>query len=208
MKELEDYFLLMKEKPEWFINNDESLIIIKDKQVIEKYMNEHHMKIGVIYQSSYHTFIVDLVKDKSNRYFTYERMMKEDNGVVVIPRYHNRFVLLKQYRHALRDYQIAFPRGFGEKNLSAKENAIKELKEELNANVNEIEELGSFVVDSGMCGNSVKVFLAHIDNYQLKKDYEEIQEVVLLTNLEMRHYIQIGKIDDCMTIASFQLLEY
>ena len=208
MDKLDKYYMLMEEKPEHFINNNENLVIEKDRHVIEEYMNEHHVQIGVIYQSPYQMLVVDLVRDKNHKYYTYERIIKEDHGVVIIPKYQDKYILLKQYRHALRQSQYAFPRGFGEKGISAKENAIKELEEELHATVSSIKPLANIVIDSGVCGNEVSFFFADIQSYEIKRDYEGIEEVVLLNEEELQEWIKTGIINDCMTIAGVGLLNH
>lgn len=68
--------------------------------------------------------------------------------------------MLKQYRHAIRDYQICFLRGFGEKDVTASENVVKELSEEIGATgVSHIRKLGELIPDSGISSNIVSVFL-------------------------------------------------
>lgn len=57
--------------------------------------------------------VVDICIGK-NGYYTYERIIPKIQGiaVAVLAEWSGRFFLLKQYRHALRDWQYAIPRGF------------------------------------------------------------------------------------------------
>lgn len=45
--------------------------------------------------------------------------------------FNNQYVLLKQYRHVIREIQYGFPGGFGEKQLSAEQNAKKRYRKNL-----------------------------------------------------------------------------
>ena len=49
---------------------------------------------------------------------------------VCVPVFEGRFVLLRQYRHAIREFQYGFPRGFGEAGVSVEENVREEIQEE------------------------------------------------------------------------------
>lgn len=86
----------------------------------------------LLYESTYHLLAKDLVSD-GNSCFAYERIIKQnpDNAVVIIPIYQGKFVLLNQFRHSMRDYQLCFPRGFGEPNLSINEMPLRSCVREL-----------------------------------------------------------------------------
>lgn len=113
--------------------------------------------------------LVDLVKDSKGDVFAYERIVHTatGNAIVVIPKYHNKYLLLKQFRHAIRTEQYAFPRGFGEDGLTGEENAKKELSEEINAIIkeNSLTYLGKTVSDSGLCGDNVLVYQCEVEAY-------------------------------------------
>lgn len=63
-------------------------------------------------------------------------------------------MLLKQYRHAIRRMQYAFPRGFAEEDdKTPADNAIRELQEEIHAVITKSPVfLGRIVADSGLTG--------------------------------------------------------
>lgn len=82
--------------------------------------------------------VADLVytidKDNNKNYFAYERIIpkaKNNSSVVIVPIYEDKIILLKQYRHALRDYQYSLPRGYGEDTVQVENNVKKELSEEI-----------------------------------------------------------------------------
>lgn len=77
------------------------------------------------------------------------------------------------FRHALRDYQYVFPRGFGENGIASEKNVSKEISEELGAVVTETTYWGKVVADNGYCGN-----LSDITEPKCKEGYEGIKKIV------------------------------
>ena len=200
---LEKYFRLMEERPNEFVNGD--LKIIKDKKLLAEYETEKACDLGVLYESPYNILVKDLVTNGSKA-FPYERIIKKNvdsNAVVIIPKFGDNFVLMKQFRHALRDYQICFPRGFGEPDISAEENAAKELCEELGCNIVSCSVIGDVVADSGLCGDKVKVCLCEITQPVCKYDYEGIKSIKTVSKDELINLIKSGKINDGYTISAF-----
>ena len=163
--------------------------------------------IGVVYESSYHLMVVDLVTSDGIKYFPYERLLPaaEGCGVVALTVYHDRFVLLKQYRHAMRDWQYAFPRGFGETGITTEENLRKELREELGCDVLSAKFIGEIVANSGIAGNKVQVYLCEINGYEEHKHYEGIEKVILFSREELVRAIHEGKINDGFSLAALSL---
>lgn len=180
-----EYEQLMKDRPEDFVQN-EQMQIETNPEKIREYVEKTGRGIGVMYRSSYSILVTDLICSPEGGYYVYERILPavKKGAVVTVPVYKGKFVLLRQYRHALRDYQYAFPRGFGEPGLSAEENVAKELEEEIGANVLDIQYLGTVVADSGLCGNKVQVFECQIDRIELKYGYEGIEQMIQLDENE------------------------
>lgn len=206
-QEWRDYCTLMKERPEAFCNSG-IIDVITDIDKIEEFVEITGKKVGVIYRSSYNLWVVDLVKS-GDRYYTYERLLPavEKGAVVTIPRFRGKYVLLKQYRHALRDYQYAFPRGFGEEGIAAESNVGKEIAEELGARVVKTKFLGRVVADSGCCGNLVDIYVCDITEPKIQIGYEGIQEMVAIEESELKKWIGAGKITDGFTLSAWALLQ-
>lgn len=201
-----EYEQLMKERPEDFMQY-EQMQIEKNPEIIREYVEKTGRVIGVMYRSPYSILVTDLICSTEGGYYVYERILPavKKGAVVSVPVYKGRFVLLRQFRHALRDYQYSFPRGFGELGLSSEENAAKELKEEVGANVLDTQYLGTVVADSGLCGNQVQVFECQIDRIELKYGYEGIEQMIQLDEDEMKQWIKAGKITDGFTLAAYSL---
>lgn len=205
-REWRRYLELIQERPQMFVNEGE-LVILTDEDVVEQFERETGKTIGVVYESPFHLMVVDLVKNPQGQCFAYERLMPAvgTGAVVAIPVLENKFVLLHQYRHALRRKQFAFPRGFAEPGISSAQNVLKELKEELGANVKSSQLIGTVVADSGIDGNEVSVYLCELENAELHYQYEGIENIELLTPEELECWIADGKIDDGFTLAAFCL---
>lgn len=198
------YERLMKERPELFVQSDE-LKIITDRDRARRFSEETGKTIGVVYESAYSFLVVDLV-ESGGRCFTYERMVPANlGGIVSLPIYNGKIVLLKQFRHAIRTHQLALPRGFGEAGITAEENLKKEIQEELGADVIKSSFLGKVYTDSGITSACINYFSCEITAPTLKKGYEGICELVLLTREEFSDGIRSGLINDSFTINAWAM---
>lgn len=190
--------------------NDES--ITKNLMQLEEL---YGYKFGVVYQSNFNTLIVDPIKSSNSeapkKFFPYERIVSPNgkNGVVMIPKYKNNFLLLNQYRHAPRKMQYSFPRGFSEDNSTSSENAARELKEEIGATiVNEPILLGNVISDSGLTGNRVDVYLVEIESFQQNQlVHEGIKQIIEIPVNKMDDWIRQGKIDDGFSLSAYALYQ-
>ena len=97
----------------------------------------HWYDIGVISEDSWTIVLRDLVKTISGTYTGYIRMLNrksqlERNGkdVVILVQVEGTYLILKHFRHDDRLYHWECPRGFGESDLTAEENARKEIMED------------------------------------------------------------------------------
>lgn len=203
MQAIDRYFQIVRLYPNFFRSNM-SLNIVLNKNVLEDYAKSKNKQIGVIYESNYHIFIVDLIQNKSGEFFTYSRIINPNtnNGIVIIPYDGDRFCLLKQFRHGTREIELEFPRGFSEPNISPEENAKKELYEEIGANAITINFEGSIVSDTGLTGGLVDVFSIQIDKTRRYSYDEGVNEVIWVSMYELKKLIKQNKIRDSFTISS------
>lgn len=153
--------------------------------------------------------VVDLIKGENGTHFCYERLlpMVQKGAIVSVPVFEGKFVLLRQYRHAIRDFQYGFPRGFGEAGVSVEENVRKEIQEELNAEVTNMQHLGQVVADSGVVSNKVDIYFCSVTEPMLKLGYEEIEKIQLLTEDELDTWIAEEKITDGFTLAGYSMYQ-
>ncbi len=206
--EWEQYLSLMEKRPEAFADTG-NIHIVTDPAIVEKFQKNTGRTIGVVYSSPYHLMVVDLVYEQEGKYFAYERILPavKKGAVVIIPQHRDGFLLLKQYRHALRDYQYAFPRGFGEAGISAEDNVRKEIEEELSAQVSNVVSLGTCVADSGLCGDKISVFSCTVETFAVNDGYEGISNVIRLSHKELKQWMKSGKLNDGFTLSAYSLLD-
>lgn len=200
------YLELTKSRPALFTDSG-SIHIVLDESIVAEYQKKNNRKIGVVYESVYSILIVDLVYEEEGKFFAYERLVPavESGAVVMIPIYGDAMILLKQYRHPLRDYQYAFPRGFGEKGLTPEENCRKELMEEIGAEVIKAEYLGQVTPDSGVQGTVVSVYACEVESYNYSARSEGICEMIEMTKSQINHMVKRGEITDGFTLAALSL---
>lgn len=202
------YQKLIKERPDAFTPSEE-LEIVVNEAVVEQFVRETGIKIGVLYQSAYRILAVDLVRDPAGALFAYERLLPAvpSDGVVAMTVQDGRFILLRQFRHALRGEQYAFPRGFGEPGLTPEENVKKEIREELQADTVSLRYLGRLSTDSGLSGGYASVYLCGVTGAKTVCGYEGIQEMVCLTGGELEQWIREGRITDGFTLSAYSLYQ-
>lgn len=206
--EIDEYFLLMEQRPELF-NQSEELPIVTDRKIIEDYMQKENRKIGIVYKSKYNMMLVDLIKSSDGTLYSYERIVPASLGraVVCIPVYKGKVVMLHQFRHAPREYQLCFPRGFGENGISSEDNARKELFEEIGADVRCAEYLGRVIADSGLSSGGADILLCEIDSYIKGITEEGISSTSELTLCQLENKIARGEITDGFTLSALALLK-
>lgn len=205
-KEWIEYLELKEQRPEQFVQS--SIYTIEfGEDAVENFEKETGKRIGVVYRSPFNLLVVDLIKRDDGDYYTYERLLPavQKGAVVVLTKQGENFVLLRQFRHSLREFQYAFPRGFGEKGIEAEKNVGKEIEEELGAVTLHTEYLGEVVADSGMSGNKVSVYLCEIGEVKIKKGYEGILEYVVMSKADIKNWIRLGKINDGFSLAALGL---
>lgn len=205
----------------------ETLVVarVDDRAVQKALVDQEELfgyRFGIVYASAFNRMIVDpIVRDgdlpmivdegsaRTARFYPYERVMpSHGDGVVMVVKKGERFVLLNQYRHAIRRDELGFPRGYAEPNQTPVQNACRELNEELGVEVREedLVPLGRVAPDSGLTGGVVHVFLVNIDHYDVRKQYEGIVDVQELTSAEIKEYIMhSGKLEDGYTISAYCL---
>lgn len=185
---------------------------VKDSGVVRDLLRMEelfHQKYGLVYRSLWHTLLVDPISSGEGNFFPYERVLPSANdGVVMVTKHNDNFMLLKQFRHAIRREQYSFPRGFAEPNSTPQENAVRELQEEIGAVVTKSPvPLGRIAPDSGLTGGCAFVFMVEVDEYRTSSGHEGIKEIIEVSKAELSTMILEGRIDDGFTLGAYQLYE-
>ena len=183
--------------------NDDSVVkmILRNEEIFNR-------KYGIIYQSNYNKLLVDPVENEGEC-IPYERMTPASghDGVVIVAKHQDKYILLNQFRHALRQKQYSFPRGFAESS-NPKDDVIREIKEELHAKIiGEPRELGKIAPDSGLQTTRANVYCVDIDSYNTNEGHEGIINSIEISSDDFEQWIKDNKIDDGYTLGAYMLLK-
>lgn len=205
------YARLIEERPCLFLNTSDhaAIRIITDRSAIADFEEAHNTKIGVLYQDSYVLFIKDLVEHPNGKIGTYIRIVPaaKESGVVLLPIDADKFILIKHFRHSTRRAHFEFPRGFGDDDLSVKENAAKELFEETGYTIRSLEFIGNVYPDTGLLSMQASVYAAYVDPQvkQAADGEEAICSIETVAPDRLRKMIQDGDITDGYTLSALAL---
>jgi ADP-ribose pyrophosphatase len=213
-QELKSYRLWQQSHPDLVTESDIYPIAdVNDPDVIRQLMRLEelfHYRFGIAYKSRYNTMVVDPIVGGTQGYFPYDRTVPTagKDGVVAVAMYQGRFILLRQYRHAIRQEQYSFPRGYAEPEDTPVENAQRELREELHAVIEkEPVFLGRIASDSGLTSCQAYVYLVELAALEPSVGHEGILNHVAVTPAELKVWIQDKKITDGFTLGAFSLYE-
>jgi ADP-ribose pyrophosphatase len=162
-------------------------------------------KTGVVYEDPFIILVRDAVRRPDRSLGSYSRKLAASGaaGVVVLPVFEDKIVLIRQFRHAIRAQHLEVPRGFGEPGVSAADQARAELREEIQAEADSLVELGSFHSNTGDSSGSTELFLANIHDFGQPQESEGITDIVLKEPKHVAELIRDGEITDSFTIGAF-----
>jgi ADP-ribose pyrophosphatase len=113
---------------------------------------------------------------------------------------------VRQYRLAAGRELLELPAGTLENGEEPKTCADRELQEETGFSARRLEKIGSFYLAPGYCTEWMHVFLARdLSPSRLPGDEDEILHVVRQSELETRHMLARGSLEDAKTIAALAL---
>lgn len=217
---MDEYSLLIEKHPYLFQNESAAIKIITNtekikfwqeqrrKELAAKDLPQSWAEIGVVFDDPYFFVVRDLVQFPNGRMNGYCRILSEANlsgghGVAVLPEYEGKIMLLHQYRHPTRQWHYEVPRGYGELNTPAEENARKEIEEETGGEIDKLVNLGEFHNNTGFEGGAVSLFYAKLSSIGKPEVNEGIESFVWLTVPELEEWIANEKITDGFTIAAY-----
>ena len=217
---LEKYFELIDKYPGLFSEDNSLLKIIKERSVILNWQKERRKElfekqspqdwadIGIVLDDPYNLMLRDLVQFPGGEMRGYTRAiirasLNGAKGVVILPEFQGKLLLLHQYRHPTRKWHYQVPLGYGEPNVSAEENARREVDEETGGRILHLVSLGEFFTNPGYESVSVHLFYAKLDSVGSPATEEGIESFVWLTVKELEEWIADEKITDGFTIAAY-----
>ena len=212
-KSLVEYFALIEQHPELVANQSAPIKIIRNVKTIQNWRKENpnpENKIGVLMQDKYITVLRDLVKFSDGEIAGYDRILNTAGfrnggmGSVILPVMDRKILLIKIFRHSIRQWSIEIPRGFGEPNTSSLETAYNELFEEIGGRImNDLMPLGVLHNNTGLDGNGVQLYLAYLDKIGVPRKEEGIEKIVWVNTIQLETMIEKGEITDAFTISTY-----
>jgi 8-oxo-dGTP pyrophosphatase MutT (NUDIX family) len=169
---------------------------------------------GVVYENPpFWTMTCDTVKI-GGRCVSYPRLVypQSISGAVLLPRRagDGRIGLIRVYRHGPRAFSLELPRGGRDscKNESVEDSARRELMEELHVTPLSMRPLpgGGVCSDTSTVSGKAQVFLCDIpDGAFVSPEYEQIQQLVFLSEDELAELVAAGGIFDSWTLSALCL---
>ena len=217
---LDKYFELLRKHPELFVSDNAPLKIVKNKDIILTFQNskkkslhdnglpEDWAKIGILLDDPFVTVIRDLVEFPNGHKVGYLRVISRSElsgamGVIMLPIYKNKILLIKQFRHSTRRWHWEVPRGYGEIGSSSAQNVKIEIREEIGGEISEIIPLGSLYPETGLEQQCVELFLCKLTSIGSPAINEGISKFVLFPIKDLEEAIRNDLINDSFTIACY-----
>lgn len=223
MKSLDAYLQLIQRHPEWFRNTgeageitiitDESRIRAEQRRIRRKLREEGKpvswIEIGVLAEDEWFYILRDLVEFPDGHVGGYLRWINrksEEGGgynVILMCVQQERVLLIRKFRHESRSWSWEFPRGFGEAGLSAEENALTELQQEIG--ISQVQLIRMAHLSEGKGGTVV--FLAKIaPGAEILLDkHEGIQTYQWVSRPRLEEMIRQGQFRDPLSLWAYVL---
>ena len=220
MESQKKYDGLRDNYPALFSNYNAAIKIVTDPTLIAKWEKsrkrylrangkpEQWGDIGLVFEGPYFIIIRDLVEFPNGKMWSYSRLVNQADieggqGVVIMPEFQGKILLLYNFRHATRSWHYEFPRGFGEPGMTAEQQAHDEIKEETGGEINKLIDLGKYHNNTGMEGNQVQMFYAKLASIGTPNKGAGIESFHWVTVGELESMIRDDKITDGFTIAAY-----
>lgn len=203
-------YIKLLQTNQWLLKESTASIrIITNEAQLRSWQKDNQMNLGVLVEDQYITVIRDLVVFSDGAVRPYNRIIntaafsKGAMGVAVLPLVDGKILLIRIFRHPIRQWSLEIPRGFGESNLTPTELARKELQEEIGGKIHKLIDLGLLHSNTGLEANAVNLFYAELKGFGKAQEGEAIEEIHLVEPSEFRELISRGEITDSFTIAAY-----
>ena len=209
------YFDLLARRPELGRNApDADIRLLTDPQLIQqacdaarearaaRNLDVADLRVGVLASDPYMTMIRDAVRFGNGSLGLYNRIF-ENSSVAVLPLIDDRAVVIRIFRHGLRQWMLEFPRGGVEPGETDEEAARREIHEEIGGNVLELIDTGEFTPGGSILAIRARLYVARIDQIRALDQAESIHEATAVTVSELEEMMRSGRIIDGFSISLF-----
>jgi ADP-ribose pyrophosphatase len=209
---LEDYFSYLKQlsQPNGNYREGEIEIVIdpaniskiqeiQENRLIQKGFSPdkaaEFSRIGIVSEDQYWIWLRDAVYFPKGVPGTYDRLLwkselkNKSSGVAVLPILPSgNVVLILNYRHTTRSWELELPRGRMNLQETLEEAALRELKEETGFIASSVTFLGEIATDTGVLSSVIPVFIGKISAQEVSNpEYSEaISDVISFTKDELK----------------------
>ncbi len=209
------YFALMQEMPHLFENRGPgSIEILCDPAAIAaaqeaaaqarrgRGLDTCDLRVGMLARDPYMIMLRDAVRFPDGSLGLYNRIV-EARSIAVLPLLDNRPVLLRIFRHGLRDWSLEFPRGGCEAGETSEQAARREVREEIGADIDELIPLGRFTPGGSSLTIGADFFAARITATGAPDRADGIEAIAVMTVVEVEKLIRKAAIFDGFTLSIF-----
>jgi ADP-ribose pyrophosphatase len=210
-----EYFSLVDAFPDVFRNlPDAGFKIILEETEIEKVEQSaaaqlraegkpsEWAEVGVAFKDQYTLILRDAVQHPDGSLGTYIRMISPIPGVVILPVWQQKVLLIRHFRHATRAWHLEIPRGFGS-SMDTLRSAQRELAEEIDASNVSWESLGDTYPDTGATNSVVALFFAEVHSYGKPDTKEAISDIIPVPIEEFERMISESELTDGYLLAAY-----
>lgn len=180
------------------------------KQLAEQGLPESWANLGLVFEDNYIAVLREPVRwCETKTTGTYLRILEKPighQGVVMFPVIDNQIVLIRVFRHAIRDWLWELPRGFGDSG-SPIDDAKTELQEEIGAKVGACEIVGTVHANSGLFATGAKLIYAELDHFGTVSSQEAINRTRTVNASELGQMICDGEISDAYSLSAIQIVQ-
>lgn len=165
-------------------------------------MKDWDVRVGILAEDPYMLVLRDAVRFPDGTRGLYNRIV-ETNPVAVLPVLEGKPVLIRVYRHGLRDWSWEFPRGGYEAGETPQQGALREVTEETGGAPLSVAPLGIFTPGGSSLSIRAHLFFAEIDGLGAPDPLEGITDVTAVSVPQLERMLGDGTIIDGFSLALF-----
>lgn len=213
--DMEGYLALVAQRPELFRNAPSGGVdiltapedVAAARAEARAYRTERGMKdrdtrTGILAEDPYMLILRDAVRFPDGTRGLYNRIV-ETNPVAILPVLGGQPVLIRVYRHGLRDWSWEFPRGGCDAGESPEEGARREVTEEVGGSPLSITSLGTFTPGGSSLSIRAHLFFAEVERLGEPDALEGITDVTAMPVSRLEQMLRDDVIIDGFSLALF-----
>ncbi len=171
-------------------------------------------RIGIVNEDQYWIWLRDAVYFPQGVPGTYDRLLWKSelqskmSGIAILPVLPSgRIILILNYRHATRSWELELPRGGMNAQETFEEAALRELKEETGFIASSVVFLGEIATNTGVHSSIIPVFIGKISAQEnsTPEDSEAIAAVISFTKEEIKEGLAQGFLEISLEGAKKQI---